>query len=92
VEPIEKVAAELARYEHPLLHFSAQRKEDGAVELVIRLRAECEGCHGYYAPVHIRDIESSQFPWNFQRYLYDCLHDYLVELFTRTPQSREHPV
>jgi hypothetical protein len=24
-----------------------------------------------------------------QRYLYDCLHDYVVEMFTLTPQSRE---
>ena len=27
-----------------------------------------------------------------QRYLYDCLHDYLVEMFLRTPQSREPAV
>ena len=30
-----------------------------------------------------------QFPWTFQRYLYDCMHDYLVEMFLRTPQNRE---
>jgi hypothetical protein len=24
-----------------------------------------------------------------QRYLYDCMHDYLVEMFIRTPQSRD---
>ena len=34
-------------------------------------------------------VESSQFAWSFQRYLYDCLHDYMVELFSRTPQSRD---
>jgi len=45
--------------------------------------------HVYYAPLHRRDIENEQFPWHFQRYLYDCLHDYMVELFVRTPQSRE---
>jgi hypothetical protein len=27
----------------------------------------------------------------FQRYLYDCMHDYLVEMFIRTPQTRETP-
>jgi hypothetical protein len=37
--------------------------------------------------VHERDIEHSQFPWTFQRYLYDCMHDYLVEMFLHTPQS-----
>ena len=35
-----------------------------------------------------RDIEHPQFPWTFQRYLYDCLHDYLIEMFIRTPQTR----
>ena len=45
--------------------------------------------HTYYAPVHARDIEHPQFPWTFQRYLYDCMHDYLVEMFIHTPQSRD---
>jgi hypothetical protein len=45
--------------------------------------------HTYYAPIHPRDIEHPQFPWTFQRYLYDCMHDYLVEMFTHTPQSLE---
>ena len=26
--------------------------------------------------------------WQFQRQLYDALHDYLVEMFIRTPQDR----
>ena len=39
--------------------------------------------------VHERDIAHSQFPWTFQRYLYDCMHDYLVEMFLVTPQNRE---
>ena len=42
-----------------------------------------------YAPVHERDIEHPQFAWTFQRYLYDCMHDYLVEMFLRTPQNRD---
>ena len=42
--------------------------------------------------VHERDIDHPQFAWTFQRYLYDCMHDYLVEMFLVTPQSREqHP-
>ena len=84
----EKVEAELARYSHALLKFSA-RERNGAVELVIELREPREGIHTYYAPIHPRDIEHPQFPWTLQRYLYDCMHDYLVEMFTLTPQSRE---
>jgi hypothetical protein len=52
VTSLEKVRAEVVRYDHALL-------------------------------------AHSQFPWTFQRYLYDCMHDYLVELFLRTPQIRE---
>ena len=86
--PLEKVLRETARYEHALLDFSA-RERNGEVELVIDLKEPRPGVHTYYAPLHARDIEHSQFPWTFQRYLYDCLHDYLVELFVRTPQSLE---
>jgi len=89
VEPLEKVLAETARYEHALLDFSA-REHNGVVELVISLKDPRLGMHTYYAPVHQRDIEHSQFPWTFQRYLYDCMHDYLVEMFLRTPQSRDN--
>jgi hypothetical protein len=87
--PLEKVEAEIARYDHSLMRFSAREKRDGAVELVIWTREEIPGVHTYYAPIHPRDIEHPQFPWTFQKYLYDCLHDYLVELFVRTPQSRD---
>ena len=85
---LEKVLTEIARYEHALLEFSAREHND-TVELVIRLKDDSLQLHTYYAPVHARDIEHPQFPWTFQRYLYDCMHDYLVELFLRTPQIRE---
>jgi hypothetical protein len=88
VTPLEKVLAETRRYEHALLEFSA-RERNGAVELVIALKDSRLGLHTYYAPVHARDIEHAQFPWTFQRYLYDCMHDYLVEMFIETPQNRE---
>jgi hypothetical protein len=88
VTPLEKVEAEIARYEHALLVFSA-REHNGGVELVIALKDPLAGVHTYYAPVHPRDLEHPQFPWTFQRFLYDCMHDYLVELFLRTPQTRE---
>lgn len=85
---LEKVQRELERYEHALLRFSARETHRG-VELVIELKEPREGVHTYYAPVHERDIAHPQFAWTFQRYLYDCLHDYLVEMFVRTPQSRD---
>lgn len=88
VTPLEKVQAELERYDHVLVDLSA-RARDGGVDLVIALKFPVEGAHVYTAPIHQRDIEHTQFPWHFQRYLYDCLHDYLVELFVRTPQSRD---
>ena len=86
--PLEKVLAETRRYEHALLNFSA-REHNGAVELVISLKDDRLGLHTYYAPVHARDIEHPQFAWTFQRYLHDCMHDYLVEMFLETPQNRE---
>jgi hypothetical protein len=87
VTALEKVHAEIARYEHALMDFSA-REHNGSIELVIELKNRDLGLHTYYAPLHPRDIEHSQFPWTFQRYLYDCLHDYLIEMFIRTPQTR----
>ena len=88
VTSLEKVRAELGRYEHALMNFSAREQASG-VELVIELKDNSLGLHTYYAPIHERDIEHSQFPWTLQRYLYDCLHDYVVEMFVRTPQSRD---
>ena len=85
---LEKVQAELTRYDHALTRFSA-REHNGGVELVIEMKDPGLGVHTYYAPLHERDIANAQFPWTLQRYLYDCLHDYLVEMFIRTPQSRE---
>jgi len=91
VTPLEKVQREIDRYEHALLRFSARQKSDGTVELVIALKQELPDVHTYYAPIHPRDLDHPQFPWSFQKYLYDCLHDYLVELFVRTPQDRDAP-
>ena len=88
MSPLAQVQAELARYEHLLLEFDA-RDSGGQVELVIRLKADVPGAHVYYAPIHPRDITHPQFPWTFQKYLYDCLHDYLCEMFVRNPQEQE---
>lgn len=85
---LDKVQTETRRYRHALLDFSA-RERNGVVELVIALKDARAGVHTYYAPVHARDIEHGQFAWTFQRYLYDCMHDYLVEMFLETPQGGE---
>ena len=85
---LERVRAELARYEHPLFAFDA-REAGEAVEVVIDLRGSEPPVHTYVYALQPRDIEQAQFPWTFQRQLYDCLHDYVVEMFTRNPQCRD---
>jgi hypothetical protein len=47
--------------------------------------------HTYQFQVHPRDLDHPQFAWNFQRQLYDALHDYFIEMFIRTPQDRAVP-
>ncbi|MBI3666836.1 MAG: hypothetical protein HY236_11550 [Acidobacteria bacterium] len=88
MSPLEQVREQLARYEHPLFDFSA-REKDGRIELVIDFKIQTFGLHTYYLELHPRDFESSQFPWTFQRLLYDGMHDYVVEMFARTPQDRD---
>ncbi len=85
---LETVLEQTRRYEHPLLDFSA-RERDGRIELVIDCKVKGLGLHTYYLELHPRDFESPQFPWTFQRLLYDGMNDYLVEMFTHTPQSRD---
>ncbi len=89
MSPLKKVESELARYDHVLAEFTARETTGGDVELLISLKQDVSGAHTYVAPIHPRDIEHPQFPWTFQRHLYDCLHDYVVELFLHTPQSRD---
>ena len=84
---LEKVLKELEKYEHPLFYFSAREKGE-AVEIIIDSRMKDLSLHTYYFEMHPRDLEHPQFAWTFQRQLYDCMHDYLMEMFTRTPQER----
>jgi hypothetical protein len=88
MDSLERVREQVVRYDHLLLEFEARRGEGGGVELRIRLKQAVEGAHEYIAPVHERDIAHPQFPWTFQKFLYDCLHDYLCELFLRNPQMK----
>jgi hypothetical protein len=84
---LQRVLDQLRLYEHPLLDFSAQENAEG-VEVVIKFKNPDIPVHTYYFSLHPRDLDHPQFEWTFQRQLYDCLHDYLVEMFTRTPQNR----
>lgn len=84
---LDRVLAQLRLYEHPLLAFDARAKGD-AVELLIRFKDPAVKVHTYSADLHPRDLDHPNFEWVFQRQLYDCLHDYFVEMFIRTPQDR----
>jgi hypothetical protein len=86
---LERVLEQLKLYEHPLLNFSASAKGE-AVEVIISFKDSAIPVHTYYFDLHPRDLDHPQFEWHFQRQLYDCLHDYFVEMFTRTPQSRRN--
>ncbi len=84
---LERVLEQLRLYEHPLLDFAARVKGE-AVEVIIDFKNPPVPVHTYYFELHPRDLDHPQFEWEFQRQLYDCLHDYLVEMFIRTPQDR----
>ncbi len=86
-ELISKVKTELTRYEHPLFAFDARPSGDG-VEVEIRFKPRDADVHVYTFQMQAREIEHRQFPWTFQRQLYDCLHDYVIEMFTRNPQRQ----
>ena len=81
----QKVHQELAKYEHPLFYFEARPAGEG-VEVLIRFKPVEPPVHEYTIQLRPREIEHSQFPWTFQKHLYDCLHDYVIEMFTRNPQ------
>jgi hypothetical protein len=85
---LESVRRELARYEHPLFDFEANAAANG-VAVQIRFKAPGVEVHTYEFILQPREIEHSQFPWTFQRQLYDCLHDYVIEMFTCNPQRQD---
>ena len=84
--PLEIVQSELSKYEHPFFEFSA-RETDKGVELCIRSKIADVLSPEYRLTFAERDLKSTQFPWTFQRLLYDCLTDYVVELFTKCPMT-----
>jgi hypothetical protein len=88
-EFLSRVEKELARYEHPLFEWKAQTHERG-VEVIVRLKHK--GLHDdpYRFYITPRELKARAFEWDFQRQLYNYLHDYLVEMFTRSPQIMEY--
>jgi hypothetical protein len=87
-ELLEKVKRELGRYEHPLFDFDA-RPAAGGIQVEIRFKPSGVDVHTYQFLLQPREIEHSQFPWSFQRQLYDCLHDYVIEMFISNPQRKD---
>ena len=88
-EPLaETVRGELRRYEHPLFEFDARAAAEG-VEVLIRFTPSEPQVHTYVFLMRPREIENKQFPWTFQKQLYDCLHDFVIEMFTRNPQCQD---
>ncbi len=86
---LQKVERELARYEHPLFYWRAEESDRG-IKVIIYLKY-----HGIYDDPYIiyltpRELEARAFEWDFQRQLYNYLHDYIVEMFTKSPQIREY--
>jgi hypothetical protein len=84
---VQRVERELARYEHPLFRFSTQDVGSGVL-LAIDLREQIGIAHHYEITLQAREIENRQFPWTFQKLLYDCLHDFVVEMFDHNPQEK----
>ena len=86
MENVERIREELRRYAHPLFDFQAQA-EAGGVAVTVSLKPELQvSVHQYHFFVSDREMATQKFAWDFQRQLFNYLHDYLVEMFTRTPQ------
>jgi len=85
---LKMVEEQLGRYEHPLFQWDA-RVVDRGIEVTVRLKYS--GIHDdpYRFCLIPRELDDRAFEWDFQRQLYNYLHDYLVEMFTRSPQIRD---
>ena len=87
-EHLEKVNQQLSRYEHPLFDWEAHSVELG-VEVSVTLKVKGIYDETYRLTLKPREIEARGFEWDFQRQLFNCLHDYLVEMFIRSPHITE---
>lgn len=81
---LERVLQELSRYEHPLFDWTAYEVDQG-VEVAVRLKQE-DIAEPYRFVITHRELNEQGFPWAFQRQFFNYLHDYIVEMFVRTPQ------
>ncbi|HEX5731355.1 MAG TPA: hypothetical protein VF131_00865 [Blastocatellia bacterium] len=83
------VERELSRYEHPLFEWEAAPVDQG-IQVIVSLKFA--GIHDdpYRFLITPRELNARAFQWDFQRQLYNYLHDYLVEMFTRSPQIHEY--
>ena len=87
-EYLEKVNGQLSRYAHPLFEWEARNLTSG-IEVAVRLKVKGVYDEAYRLCLKPREIEARGFEWDFQRQLFNCLHDYLVEMFTRSPHITE---
>jgi len=87
-EYLARVTRELNRYEHPLFQWTA-RAADKGIEVIVSLKYRGIYDDPYRFYLTPRELEARAFEWDFQRQLYNYLHDYLVEMFTRSPQIRD---
>lgn len=86
LENVERICEELRRYTHPLFDFTAAPAA-GGVAVTVSLKPELAvSVHQYRFLVSDREMATQKFAWDFQRQLFNYLHDYLVEMFTHTPQ------
>lgn len=86
---LEKVKTELSRYEHPLFDWKAEPTERG-IRVIVHLKYSAIHDDPYVFYLTPRELEARAFEWDFQRQLYNYLHDYLIEMFTRSPQIKEY--
>lgn len=86
---LEQVEKELSRYEHPLFEWKAEPSARG-VRVIVYLKYSDIHDDPYVFYLTPRELEARAFEWDFQRQLYNYLHDYLIEMFTRSPQIKEY--
>jgi hypothetical protein len=86
---LQQVRKELSRYEHPLFEWEATQIDDN-IKVSVRLKQPGIHDDAYTFYLTPRELEAHAFQWDFQRQLYNYLHDYLIEMFTRSPQIIEY--
>jgi hypothetical protein len=85
---LSRVENQLSRYAHPLFEWEAVEGSPG-VDIIIRLKITGLYDSPYRLSLKPREIEAQGFEWDFQRQLFNCLHDYVVEMFERSPHITE---